>query len=151
MIALADLRWMWLYQANHNYQGWISEVSKKNERHEASHRQETCWKDNRWTHSFYTNMCVWFAKQGIETFFYQKGYRICPGRQPVCINLKLFILLNVLLPPIQVFWSFFSPTFVAVTKCDRTPCKNSRISITFLKALSNPSHKSSGMHQGSIF
>lgn len=51
-------------------------------------------------------ICVWFAKQGIETF-YQKGYRICPGRQPVCINLKLFILLNVLLPPSRFSEAFF--------------------------------------------
>lgn len=78
-----------------------------NERHEASHRKEACWKDDRWSHSFYTNMCVYFAKQGIETFFYQKGHRICPGRKPVCIHLKLFILLTVPLPPSRFSEAFF--------------------------------------------
>lgn len=45
----------------------------------------------------------------------------------------------------------FSPTFVAVTKCDRPPWKNNRINNTFLKVLSNPSHKYFSMHWGSIF
>lgn len=45
----------------------------------------------------------------------------------------------------------FSATFVAVTKCDRPPWKNNHINNTFLKVLSNPSHKYFGMHQASIF
>lgn len=45
----------------------------------------------------------------------------------------------------------FSPTFLAVTKCDRPPWKNNRNNNTFLKVLSNPSHEYFDMHQGSIF